>query len=530
MKTTLRLLALSVAAFAAPFAVGKVPAGYYDSLEGKSGVELKKAVKALVADHNVIHYGDATEGNAFAPAEIGTWTVFQESDVRLVDGHYCWWDMYSANNIWVSDGHPGLNIEHSVANSWWGGSSGSKEAYNDLHHLNPSNGDANGQKSNWPLGEIQGNPYWTNGVTTTGTPKSGLGGGATRVFEPHDVYKGDFARAYFYIFTVYDNVPWKTDNNWMYNVASDLMLKDWACDMLLKWAAVDPVSRKETSRNDAVYKHQENRNPFIDCPQLAEHIWGSRKNEPFHYALYEAPEDDPESYPGWDEEFVDMEQGQWVPLASDEDIEAGCEYLLVSPTKNRAMSYTLISTGKAIDECLYSPLHELKTYPDVLTAVPHDIATVKLEQEGAYWYVGVYDPEGKFKGYISVKTKNNAVFSQSKEESCKARISVDAASNRTVITYALSDGDYTLQYNAGNPRFAAYASTQNPVQLYRVSDEILSDKENGIGNVGVDENASEDILGIFDLNGRKVGSTSTDSLEKGVYIVVSNFGTKKILK
>ncbi len=44
-----------------------------------------------------------------------------------------------------------------------------------------------------------------------------------------------------------------------------------------KMASPDPVSEKETVRNNAVEKFQKNRNPFIDYPQLAEHIWGNMK-------------------------------------------------------------------------------------------------------------------------------------------------------------------------------------------------------------------------------------------------------------
>ena len=530
MKKTLQTLSIAVAIAASQTtfdAVAAVPAGYYNSLEGKSGVALKKAVKELIEDHVVISYGDADPNNPFNPVDVATWTVFAESDVRTVDNHLCWWDMYSANNIWVSDGHPGLNIEHSVANSWWGGKSGSQAAYNDLHHLNPSNGDANGQKSNWPLGEIQGNAYWTNGVTTTGTPKSGLGGGATRVFEPYSSYRGDFARAYFYIFTIYDNIPWKEDYAWMYNTASDLTLQEWAYTLLLQWAEADPVSKKEADRNDVVYSYQENRNPFIDCPQLAEHIWGSKQNEPFHYELYTPVAENPDIYPGWDEEFPEMMSGRWVAISSNEDLNEDDEYFIVSPTKNRAMTYSLISTGKALDECTYSPVLDEKVSPAALVEVPEGIATVKLENNGDGWYVGVYDSDLNFKGYINVTTKNTATLTQSKVNSALAQISVDPASNKTVITYTLSDGNYTLQYNSGNPRFAAYTSTQNPIQLYRASDEII---DAGVGSTGLEENASEVIIGIFDINGRKVDATSTRDLENGVYVVITNFGVKKILK
>lgn len=531
MKKSIRLLSAGAALTAAQIAMAAVPAGYYDSLEGLSGVALKNAVKELAAKHVLVEYGDPKPDDAFHPVDVATWTVFATSDTRTVDNILCWWDMYSANNVWVSDGHPGLNIEHSVPNSWWGGKSGSNEAYCDLHHLNPSNGEANGQKSNWPLGEIAGNPYWTNEVTTTGTPASGMGDGATRVFQPYWSYRGDFARAYFYIFTIYDNIPWKEDSNWMYNTASNLTLKEWAYNLLLSWGANDPVSEKEILRNDVIYSYQQNRNPFIDCPQLADHIWGAKKNEPFHYALYTPPADDPESYPGWEEEFPELIPGRWVPVKSNDDLNEDEEYFIVSPTKNRAMTYTLISTNKAIDECLYSPRLDENVIPAALVAVPEQIATVKLTKaEGDNkWYVGVYDSDENFKGYVNVTSKNSASLSTKEADSCIATVNVDARNNRTLITYALSDGNYTLQYNSGNPRFAAYTSSQNPIQLYRATDEV-EDPDAGVGKTGLEQNADEVIIGIFDLQGRKVAASSTAGLEKGVYIVVTNFGTKKIRK
>lgn len=244
------------------------PTGYYNKLEGKCGAELMQAVKSVVRNHTVINYGD------------NTWDAFEDTDVRTVNGVKCWWDMYSNNNVAVSSGHPGLNIEHSVANSWWGGTK--NDAYKDIVHLNPSNADANSHKSNYPLGEL-GTVTWDNGVTYVGKPKSGSGGGATYCYEPCDEYKGDFARVFMYMFTVYDDISWRTGGGYgyMYDTSSATMFKPWAAEMLLRWSSNDPVSEKEKSRNDGIYKHQRNRNPFIDLPQLAEYIWGSKSNVPF---------------------------------------------------------------------------------------------------------------------------------------------------------------------------------------------------------------------------------------------------------
>jgi len=43
--------------------------------------------------------------------------------------------------------------------------------------------------------------------------------------------------------------------------------------MLLEWNALDPVSPKETARNNAVYLIQGNRNPYIDNPEWAIAVW-----------------------------------------------------------------------------------------------------------------------------------------------------------------------------------------------------------------------------------------------------------------
>ncbi|MDE5574981.1 MAG: endonuclease, partial [Bacteroidales bacterium] len=50
---------------------------------------------------------------------------------------------------------------------------------------------------------------------------------------------------------------------------------EWSKELLLKWHRQDPVSEKETQRNDSVFVLQGNRNPFIDYPELVEKIWGN---------------------------------------------------------------------------------------------------------------------------------------------------------------------------------------------------------------------------------------------------------------
>lgn len=196
-----------------------------------------------------------------------------------------WWDMYSDIPLYAPS-FKGLNREHSFPKSWWGGST-TVSAYVDLNHLYPSESAANMAKSNYPLGEVDRSEKiaFENGVSTVGYPVQGQGGGASRVFEPADEYKGDFARTYFYMVTCYQNLTWK----WTYMVNQNVYptLNNWSVQLLMKWHRDDPVSQKEIDRNDAVYSFQDNRNPFIDHPELAEYLWGDRVGEVFR--LGEAP-------------------------------------------------------------------------------------------------------------------------------------------------------------------------------------------------------------------------------------------------
>jgi hypothetical protein len=58
-------------------------------------------------------------------------------------------------------------------------------------------------------------------------------------------------------------------------------LTDYSVALLMKWHRQDPVSVKEIDRNDSVYKCQNNRNPFVDFPDLAEYIWGNQTSTSF---------------------------------------------------------------------------------------------------------------------------------------------------------------------------------------------------------------------------------------------------------
>lgn len=245
----------------------EIPAGYYSSVSGKRGAELKTALHKLLYNHTeVSSYNNLP--NYFRKTD-----VYPPGNERYGQ----WWDMYS-NIPFYTNSFSGLNREHSFPKSWWGGTT-STPAYVDLNHLYPSEAAANMAKSNFPLGEVSGKPTFENGITTVGAPTAGQGGGARTVFEPADEYKGDFARTYFYMVTCYQNLTWKY--TWMMSNNTYPTLNTWAINLLLKWHREDKVSQKELDRNEQVYKVQANRNPFIDYPELAEYLWGDKKGEAF---------------------------------------------------------------------------------------------------------------------------------------------------------------------------------------------------------------------------------------------------------
>ena len=250
----------------------EMPVGYYNAIDGKQDSVLKSTLGQIIRPHTAIPYGSGAES---------TWGVFYYSD-QDEEGYcmdmYCdKWKKFTSVGAVVS----GCNIEHSFAKSWWGGSK--NDAYKDCYHLNPSNTTANSSRSNYPLGVPTKD---LKDQSVTGSLKVGRAtyeGETFWVFEPKDEYKGDFARAYFYMATCYgDELTWRLDNKDVgskYAMRNDsyLEFRDWEIEVLLTWHRQDPVSEKETKRMDAVSDFQHNRNPYIDYPELAEYIWGNKK-------------------------------------------------------------------------------------------------------------------------------------------------------------------------------------------------------------------------------------------------------------
>ena len=519
-------LALATPAFA------DAPAGYYDSLEGKTGVALKKAVKAIVkSHHNRISYGNST------------WDAFRLTDVKVENGVKYWWDMYSNEKVVMGSSKPNnsvMNIEHSVAKSWWGG--GTNDAYCDICHLNPSNSNANSRKSNYPMAKI-GKVSWTNGVTIIGSPVSGQGGGATNVYEPCDEYKGDMARVFMYMFTVYDDISWQSSGtNWMYDKSSDLTLKPWAYNMLLEWSANDAVSQKEWDRNDGIYKsNQKSRNPFIDLPDLAEYIWGSKSGQPYHVDGAHEPDPGPVDPDPIDPDPVDPDPvdpspedptlvpGTYVLVASQSDIRAGESYLILGSSSNVAMSLS-----QDTKRSYFQPTSTISITDGVIKEAPADAALITLETLGDGYALRASDIEGNSKGYLfSSSEKNFNLTDYITTKGVEAELTYSSQGVAVVYGPSASTGSGALYYNKSAPRFTTYTSNgQERLDFYRkVKDssgvnEIVDLDDSFLVEVWGNNILVPDGAKIFDLNGREVCG---ENLARGIYIVTKP-GFKKAVK
>lgn len=241
------------------------PSGYYATVEGKQGEELQEALHEIIDDHTALSYSNL-------------WTAFRSTDKRA-DGTV--WDMYSdvpgddlpyvytfgTDQCGNYSGEGSCyNREHSFPKSWFNDAS---PMYTDLFHLYPTDGYVNGKRSNYPFGETE-NASWTS-LNGCEVGPSSVNGYTGTVFEPIDAYKGDFARTYFYMATRY----YGEDAGWPGSPMVDgAQLEPWAKEMMVRWHKEDPVSDKETERNDAVYALQGNRNPFIDHPEFVQLMYG----------------------------------------------------------------------------------------------------------------------------------------------------------------------------------------------------------------------------------------------------------------
>ena len=469
---------------------------YYQSADGKKGSALKTAMSKIIVDHETLSYGKL-------------WDAYYDTD-RREDGSV--WDMYSTSRFKFGQNQCGnysdegdcYNREHSMPKSWFNDAS---PMYSDLMHIVPTDGYVNNRRGNYPFGETNRPTYTSNGDFSKLGPSSVSGYSGT-VFEPNDEYKGDFARIYFYMVTCYEDriSSWHSD---MLSGNKYPAFTTWALNMLLRWAAEDPVSQKEIDRNNAVYKWQGNRNPYVDYPGLEQYVWGEYTNKAFSYDNYEEPDitgdpDDPIDPPVSDSRT-------FTKVTSQSQLSPEYTYLIVYESDAVAMGAT--------EKTYRSPINVTLSGNTITTDVNGNGQPRAFNLGGTVGAYTLYD--GVDKVYLALNKANKQIDGNATATTNKEKWTITIDNGTCEIANNEYDG-WSIQYNKQSPRFTCYSSKQEAVTLYKsttttgITDVIVAD-----GNEKVD---------VYTITGMKVRSQVTrddalDGLEKGVYII----GNKKYL-
>ena len=250
-----------------------IPSGYYSTLEGKAGNNLRQAIQDIIANPNMVrvhNYGDVynvlKEADQNPENSNQVWMIYNEQSISKIDyqtdnsiiGKWNREHIYSQSRLglpstFIPNGTPdGINVWRLTT-----GSNDIEASHDDLHHLRAVGGQENSTRNNRNYG-----------VDYNG-PAGNLGS-----------WRGDVARAIFYMAIRYNSLnvvngdPASSPTGQIGDLAT-----------LLTWNNLDPVDDFEMNRNNIIYNWQMNRNPFIDNPALVNYVFGNLTNSIWNSAL-----------------------------------------------------------------------------------------------------------------------------------------------------------------------------------------------------------------------------------------------------
>ncbi len=246
------------------------PAGYYSSLEGLSGAALKQALQNIIANPAVVHahnYGDVNTILQISdqnPANSGqVWLMYVEHPISKIDIQTGSSNIgvWNREHIWPQSRGGFADATSSTPdgiNVWLAGSPDDITAgHGDAHHIRAEDGAENSLRSNRDYGTDYNGPAGNAGS-----------------------WKGDVSRALFYMAVRYNGLNLVNGNP-----ADNIVGQMGDLSSLLLWNHSDPRDDFEMNRNNYIYTWQNNRNPFIDYPDLADFIWGTRVGEQWFASL-----------------------------------------------------------------------------------------------------------------------------------------------------------------------------------------------------------------------------------------------------
>lgn len=239
-----------------------IPPGYYDSLVGLSGKDLKQALQNIIADPSVVRaqtYNDVIdileEADENPENTNQIWQVYLENtkskiDFQLGSSNV---DLWNREHTWPRSrgGFGSIELDNIIDGKdvyWPTNADSLRHANSDVHGLRAADGRENSQRGDRFYGDYTG-PAGTQGS-----------------------FRGDVARGVFFLDVRYNGLDVVEGFPTETGKFGDLTT-------LLAWHRQDPPDDFESNRNNVVYDWQKNRNPFIDFPELVEFIWGDRQDE-----------------------------------------------------------------------------------------------------------------------------------------------------------------------------------------------------------------------------------------------------------
>jgi len=246
----------------------QIPANYYDTAEDLAGAALKYELNQIIDNHIEFSYTSSS---------TDVWDILKDTDR----------DPDNPDNVILIYSGVSVNAaqEYNNGNGWtrehvWAKSRGdfgtSTGPGTDVHALRPLDNTTNSTRSNRSFNNCTNCENvldkWNN-ITGSKNDMTNWS------FEPRDEVKGDVARMLFYMAVRYEGLDGYVDLEPTENMlpSNDFSPVHGVWSVLMDWHRNDPVNEWEENRNDIIYySYQNNRNPFIDHPELAEHLWGDK--------------------------------------------------------------------------------------------------------------------------------------------------------------------------------------------------------------------------------------------------------------
>ncbi|WP_127846303.1 endonuclease [Psychroflexus aestuariivivens] len=238
------------------------PGGYYDSLDGLSGDALRQAIQDIIAEEGVVRihtYSDIVnilEDADESPLNSNEiWLVYSEESrpKYLYQTGSTGTGFWNREHVYPRSRGGFFSIEEdgeaTGIDNWWNTNADStRHANSDAHGLRAADANENSSRGNKHFGDYVG-------------PDGNEGS-----------FRGDVARAVFYLAVRYNELSVVDGFPDMEGQLGDLAT-------LLNWHSIDLADDYEMRRNNIVYEWQNNRNPFIDFPELVSYIWGDNAGE-----------------------------------------------------------------------------------------------------------------------------------------------------------------------------------------------------------------------------------------------------------